>query len=100
MSQTDSNVRERQRINIREPRRYSVFMHNDDFTTMDFVVMVLERVFKKSKADAERIMLKIHNEGEAVVGTYYKDIAVSKAKYTMALAKQNGFPLKLSIEEA
>ncbi|MGN0221166.1 MAG: ATP-dependent Clp protease adaptor ClpS [Prevotella sp.] len=95
----EQNSKQRQ-YQYKEPTLWHVVMHNDDVTTMDFVVMVLERVFRKTKADAERIMLKIHNEGEAVAGTYYKDIAVSKSKYVMALAKQNGFPLKLSIEEA
>lgn len=79
---------------------YNVIMHNDDITTMDFVVMVLKSIFRKSAEDAETIMLKIHNEGKAVVGTYYKDIAQTKAYYTMDLARKNGFPLKLTIEEA
>ena len=100
MANTQQQNKNQREYRFKEPSQWHVVMHNDDVTTMDFVVMVLERVFKKSKADAERIMLKIHNEGEAVVGTYYKDIAVSKAKYTMALAKQNGSPLKLSLEEA
>lgn len=78
---------------------YNVIMHNDDVTTMDFVVMVLRRIFRKSEEDAETIMMKIHNEGQAVVGTYFKDIAQSKANYTMALARKNGFPLMLTIEE-
>lgn len=79
---------------------FNVIMHNDDETTMDFVVMVLQRIFRKSEQDAEIIMLKIHNEGAAIVGTYFKDIAVSKARYTMELARQNGFPLQLTTEEA
>lgn len=83
----------------KEPNRYNVIMHNDDVTTMDFVVMVLKRIFRKSEADAETLMLRVHNEGSAIVGTYSKDIALSKADYTMNLAKQNGFPLKLTIEE-
>lgn len=74
-------------------------MHNDDVTTMDFVVMVLKRIFRKSEQDAESTMLKIHHEGSAVAGTYFRDIAKSKAEYTMALARTNGFPLKLTIEE-
>lgn len=88
------------RFRMKEPSLYNVIMHNDDYTTMDFVVMVLIRIFRKSESDAETIMLKIHNEGGAVVGTYSKDIAQSKADYTMQLARQNGFPLTLTIEEA
>ena len=69
---------------------YNVIMHNDDVTTMDFVVYVLVRIFRKSEEDAETLMLKVHNEGSAVVGTYSQDIAQSKA---------NNYPLKLTIEE-
>lgn len=85
---------------MKEPSMYNVIMHNDDVTTMEFVVMVLERVFRKDADAAETIMLKIHNEGSAIVGTYYRDIAESKTKFTMAMARQQGFPLKLTIEEA
>lgn len=84
---------------IKEPPKYNVIMHNDDVTTMDFVVFVLMRVFRKSEEVAETIMLKVHNEGSAIVGTYSKDIAQSKANYTMNIAKANNFPLQLTIEE-
>ena len=84
---------------IKEPPMYNVIMHNDDVTTMDFVVYVLVKIFRKSEQDAETIMLKIHNEGSAIVGTYSQDIAQSKANYTMNLAKANNFPLQLTIEE-
>lgn len=87
-------------LKYKEPPMYNVIMFNDDVTTMDFVVMVLQRIFRKSAADAETIMLKIHNEGSAVVGTYSKDIAESKVGLTRSLAKQYGFPLELTIEEA
>ena len=78
---------------------YNVIMHNDDVTTMDFVVYVLVKIFRKSEEDAETLMLKVHNEGSAV-GTYSQDIAQSKANYTMNLAKANNFPLQLTIEES
>jgi ATP-dependent Clp protease adaptor protein ClpS len=84
---------------LKEPPMYNVIMHNDDVTTMDFVVYVLVKIFRKSEQDAETTMLKIHNEGSAIVGTYSQDIAQSKANYTMNLAKANNFPLKLTIEE-
>ena len=63
---------------IKEPPMYNVIMHNDDVTTMDFVVYVLVKIFRKSEQDAETTMLKIHNEGSAIVGTYSQDIAQSK----------------------
>jgi ATP-dependent Clp protease adaptor protein ClpS len=84
---------------LKEPPMYNVIMHNDDVTTMDFVVYVLVKIFRKSEQDAETTMLKIHNEGSAIVGTYSQDIAQSKANYTMNLAKANNFPLQLTIEE-
>lgn len=78
---------------------YDVIMLNDDVTTMDFVVRVLVRVFHKSKEIAQSLMMKIHLEGSAVVGTYSKDIAQSKAQLTMQLAKAEGFPLKVTVKE-
>lgn len=88
------------KFKMKEPSMYDVIMHNDDYTTMDFVIMVLENIFRKEKKDAVRIMWKIHNEGSANVGTYTKDIAKSKAKLTMDIARQNGFPLLVTIEES
>lgn len=78
---------------------YDVIMLNDDVTTMDFVVRVLIRVFHKSEEVAQSLMIKIHLEGSAVVGTYSKDIAMSKAQLTMQLAKAEGFPLKVIVKE-
>jgi ATP-dependent Clp protease adaptor protein ClpS len=84
---------------VKEPSMYDVIMLNDDVTTMDFVVRVLMRVFHKSKEIAQSLMMKIHLEGSAVVGTYSKDIAQSKAQLTMQLAKAEGFPLKVTVKE-
>lgn len=100
MANSQTEQLRKTRFKTKEPSKYNVVMHNDDVTTMDFVVMVLKRIFHKSEEEAETIMLKIHNEGAAVVGTYYKDIAQSKAQLTMNLARENGFPLKLTVEEA
>lgn len=80
-----------------KPKRYNVIMHNDDVTTMDFVVHVLRVVFFKSPEDATRIMLDVHQNGSANVGIYTYDIAVSKVTKTMQLAKEEGFPLRLTI---
>ena len=87
------------RFKLKEPSKYHVIMHNDDVTTMDFVVMILERLFCKTQAEAETIMLKIHHEGSAIVGTYYRDIAVSKKDVAVKAARDNGFPLQLTVEE-
>ena len=77
MPQGQSQVRERQDTKLREPRRYKVIIHNDDFTTMEFVVMVLMQVFFLTKENANALMLEVHNAGKAVVGSYTRDIAFS-----------------------
>ena len=79
--------------------RYKVIMHNDDVTTMDFVVMVLTDVFYKTEEEAERLMLEIHNNGQAVVGRYTWDIACTKQQRVQTLAAQENFPLKVTIEQ-
>ncbi len=84
---------------LKEPPKFNVILHNDDVTTMDFVVFVLHNIFRKSVKDAEILMMKVHNEGSAVAGTYTKDIAESKVKKTKNLARANKFPLELTTEE-
>ena len=98
MPQEQSNVRERQKNNLKEPRRYKVIIHNDDFTTMEFVVEVLKTVFYLSNEKAEALMLQVHHANKAVVGIYTYDIAVSKAKKAINMAREKGFPLRLTVE--
>jgi len=100
MPETSSNIRERQNIRLQEPKKYNVILHNDDFTTMEFVVKILTTIFRKSEADAQTLMLQVHNEGSAVAGTYSLDIAQSKTRRATSLARQEGFPLRLTIEQA
>lgn len=83
----------------KEPPMYKVLMHNDDYTTMDFVVSVLISIFNKSASEAEQIMLKIHREGLAVCGIYTYEIAETKVTEVHNLAKHNGFPLKSTFEK-
>ena len=83
---------------MKEPRRYKVIIHNDDFTTMDFVVEVLKTVFFYSDEKAEALMLQVHHANKAVVGIYTYDIAVSKANKATNLAREKGFPLRLTVE--
>lgn len=79
---------------------YDVIMHNDDVTTMEFVISVLMSVFFKSEAEAGELMMKVHTEGLATVGTYNsKDVAQSKACKAEAMARANMFPLQLTVEE-
>ena len=98
MPQEQSATRERQRTRLQEPRRYKVTIYNDDFTTMEFVVKILMEVFLKSEADAEALMLRVHRSTKAVVGVYTYDIAVSKVTKATQLAREAGFPLRLTCE--
>ena len=98
MPQEESQIRERERIELREPRRYKVVLHNDDFTTMEFVVELLMTVFHKNETEAEGLMLKVHHEGKAVVGIYSLDIAKTKTQQALKLAKDAGYPLRVSYE--
>ncbi len=93
-------TREKTRINIREPKHYKVIMHNDDFTSMEFVVEVLMDIFHKDEAEAERLMLMVHRSGKAAVGSYPYDIAVTKVQAATARAKEEGFPFRMTVEEA
>ncbi len=98
MAIRQTSLKERKRIDIREPRRYKVIIHNDEVTTMDFVVRVLREVFFMSPEDAETMMMKVHNEGESVVGIYSYDIARSKVSKAMSMAREEKFPLLLTYE--
>ena len=98
MPQEQSQIRERQKTDLREPRRYKVIIHNDDFTTMEFVIMVLKEVFFLSEENAQALMLQVHHSNKAVVGIYTYDIAVSKAQKATNMARESGFPLRLTVE--
>lgn len=92
-------TKEKTRINIREPKHFRVIMHNDDFTSMEFVVEILIDIFKKDTLEAERLMLMVHESGRAVVGTYPYDIAATKVNNALARAKAEGFPFRMTLEE-
>lgn len=77
---------------------YRVVLHNDDYTTMEFVVEVLTAVFHKTIIDATRIMLDVHQRGAGVVGSYTYDIATTKADTVRDMARQREFPLRCTIE--
>lgn len=98
MPKEQTATRERQRTDLREPRRYKVTIYNDDFTTMDFVVKILVEVFFKSQDEATELMLRVHHADKAVVGIYTYDIAVSKVQKATILAREAGFPLRLTYE--
>ena len=81
------------------PPLYKVLLHNDDYTTMDFVVMVLETVFHKQGPEARRIMMNVHRQGVGVAGVYPRDVAETKVLLVHDLARRNEYPLKCSIEK-
>jgi ATP-dependent Clp protease adaptor protein ClpS len=92
----DIEVEERQKTAI--PKRYKVIFHNDDYTTMEFVVHILEKFFHKNETEATQIMLHVHHKGYGIVGTFTRDEAETKAAQVMDYAKQHGHPLKCTAE--
>ena len=84
---------------VHEPPKYRVLMHNDNYTTMDFVVQVLESVFSKPRTEAFQIMLNIHRQGIGMCGIFTAELAETKIATVHRLARQSGFPLKCSMEE-
>jgi len=84
---------------VKEPPLYKVLLHNDDYTTMDFVVMILETVFKKDTTEATRIMLNVHHQGMGIAGVYTREIGETKIAIVHDLARKNQFPLKCSLEK-
>ena len=84
---------------VDEPPMYNVLLHNDDFTTKEFVVHVLMAVFNKSIEKATRIMLAVHRNGIGVIGVYPLEVAETKVNTVTELARENGFPLQTSIEK-
>jgi len=84
---------------ITKPPMYKVLIHNDDYTTMEFVVFILETVFHKSLEEAIRLMLMVHNDGVGICGVYTSEVAETKIQVVHDKARENGFPLKCSMEE-
>ncbi len=91
-------VEVKERAKTKRPPLYKVLLHNDDYTTKEFVVMVLQAVFHKSEVDANRIMLHVHENGIGVAGVYPYEVAETKIAKTLALARRYEYPLQLSME--
>lgn len=83
---------------VKKPPKYAVILHNDDYTTMEFVIEVLQRFFKKTQEEAVQVMLKVHHEGRGVAGIYSHDIAETKSVQVREYARSKGYPLMCSIE--
>jgi ATP-dependent Clp protease adaptor protein ClpS len=94
LTETEQDTRQK----TTPPKLYRVLLHNDDYTTREFVVEVLRSVFHRTEVEAVAIMLKVHHNGVGVAGTYTKDVAETKALTVEHLARQNGYPLRLSLE--
>lgn len=88
----------KERAKTKKPPMYKVLLHNDDYTTKEFVVMVLQYVFHRSEADAHRVMLHVHNNGVGVAGIYPYEVAETKVQKTLQLARRYEYPLQLSLE--
>ena len=87
-------------LDVMTPKEYHVFLLNDDYTPMDFVIDILINIFHKTYQESEAIMLAVHEAGKGLCGTYSHEIAETKVMQVTKLAKQNGFPLKATLEEA
>jgi len=94
-----SDTATQERVRVKPPKMYRVILLNDDFTTMDFVVHILETIFQKSPAEAMQIMLQVHKAGRGVAGIFSKQIAEAKIDSVHAQAQREGFPLKCVMEE-
>ena len=93
MEQQQSSFKEKERTDL----RFKVIIYNDDFTTMEFVVKILTTIFFKSAAEAETLMLQVHKSQSAVVGIYTYDIAQSKVQKATRMAREENFPLRLTV---
>ena len=94
----DGEVLERTRQETKKPELFKVLLLNDDYTTMDFVVEILESVFNKPPAEAYRIMMAVHTQGQGLCGVYPYEVAETKVATVVELARSNGFPLRATME--
>ena len=96
----DSEGEVKERTRLKKPRKYKVLIHNDDYTTMEFVVWILMTVFRLSETQAVEVMLHVHRTGIGVAGVYTKQIAETKRQKVVNLSRQHNYPLQCTIEEA
>ena len=96
--QTGGEILERTKQETKKPELFKVLLLNDDYTTMEFVVEILESVFNKAPAEAYRIMMAVHTQGKGLCGLYPHEIAETKVSSVIELARSNGFPLLAAME--
>ncbi|MBI4515841.1 MAG: ATP-dependent Clp protease adapter ClpS [Deltaproteobacteria bacterium] len=99
-TESDTGVVTETERKVDEPRLYKVLLHNDDFTTMEFVVQVLQLMFHKPLPEATQIMLHVHRQGIGLCGTYSYEVAETKVAEVLALARAHEYPLQCSMEPA
>ena len=95
----ENNLLTKEKVKLKKPDMYAVIMLNDDYTPMEFVIYVLQSVFKKNYEDAKRIMLLIHNEGKGICGIFPLDIAETKANQVVEFARINQHPLECKVQK-
>ncbi|KKB63097.1 Clp protease ClpS [Robbsia andropogonis] len=96
----DGTVLERQEQKLKPPPMFKVVLLNDDFTPMEFVILIIQQYFNKDRETASQIMLKVHREGRGVCGVYSRDVAATKVEQVVTHARQAGHPLQCVMEEA
>lgn len=99
LTKQKERVENQGREDVDEPARFKVLLHNDDYTTMDFVVLILQSVFNKDMETATEIMLNVHKKGIGVAGIYSRDVAETKVAVVQELSRKNEHPLKCTMEE-
>ena len=97
---TDNAVKDRAEVKNQDPKLFNVVLLNDDYTTMEFVLQILETLFQKSPAEAYRVMMQVHRNGRGLAGVYTWEVAETKSDSVAALAGKAGYPLRATIEEA
>ncbi len=99
ISGTDQELLLEDKQELKKPRLYKVILHNDDYTTMEFVVFVLQSIFKKSQPEAQLIMLSVHQKGAGIAGVYPYEVAEAKVEQVTRLARSKEYPLLCTVEE-
>jgi ATP-dependent Clp protease adaptor protein ClpS len=97
--EVEEEVTSESKDEVREPSMFRVLLHNDDYTTMEFVVEILITVFNKSPEEAVEIMLNVHRKGIGICGVYTYEVSETKVNIVHVLARENGFPLKCTMEK-
>ncbi len=98
MSEKKGSTATKERSKVKEPSLFKVLLHNDDYTSMEFVVMILEKVFDKNISEATKIMMNVHQEGVGVAGIYTHEICETKVVLVHDIARKNEYPLRCSVE--